>query len=126
MRDAHTLTLKHTLHTHTRNIRTTTRTNTQNNAIHKNGASRQRKQVVVSDPIEIERIQKREADITKERITKILDAGANVILTTKGIDDLCLKYFVEAGAMGVRRCKKEDLKRIAKAIEKRRGPSTSP
>ena len=40
--------------------------------------------------------------------------GANVILTTKGIDDLCLKPFVEAGAMAVRRCKKEDLKRIAK------------
>jgi len=32
---------------------------------------------------------------------KILDAGARVILTTKGIDDLCLKYFVEAGAMAV-------------------------
>ena len=38
-----------------------------------------------------------------------------MVLTTKGIDDLCLKYFVEAGAIGVRRCKKEDLKRIAKA-----------
>lgn len=38
-----------------------------------------------------------------------------MILTTKGIDDLCLKYFVEAGSMAVRRVKKEDLKRIAKA-----------
>ena len=46
---------------------------------------------------------------------KILAAGANVILTTKGIDDLCLKEFVEAGAMAVRRCRKEDLRRIAKA-----------
>jgi T-complex protein 1 subunit alpha len=36
-------------------------------------------------------------------------------LTTKGIDDLCLKEFVEAGAMAVRRCRKEDLRRIAKA-----------
>ena len=57
----------------------------------------------------------RESDITKERIEKILSSGANVILTTGGIDDLCLKYFVEAGAMAVRRCKKADLKRIAKA-----------
>lgn len=39
----------------------------------------------------------------------------NVVLLTGGIDDLCLKYFVEAGAMAVRRCKKQDLKRIAKA-----------
>lgn len=37
------------------------------------------------------------------------------MLTSGGIDDLCLKYFVEAGAMAVRRCKKEDLKRIARA-----------
>jgi T-complex protein 1 subunit alpha len=57
----------------------------------------------------------READITKERIQKILASDANVVLTTGGIDDLCLKYFVEAGAMAVRRCKKEDLKRIARA-----------
>ncbi len=57
----------------------------------------------------------RESDITKERVQKILSTGANVVLTTGGIDDLCLKYFVEAGAMAVRRCKKEDLKRIARA-----------
>ena len=37
-------------------------------------------------------------DITKEKIRRIIDAGARVILTTKGIDDLCLKYFVEAGS----------------------------
>ena len=50
-----------------------------------------------------------------ERCQKIIDSGAQVILTTKGIDDLCLKTFVENGCMAVRRCLKEDLKRIAKA-----------
>jgi T-complex protein 1 subunit alpha len=54
-------------------------------------------------------------DITKEKIQKILATGAKVILTTKGIDDLCLKYFVEAGALCARRCNKDDLKRLAKA-----------
>jgi len=72
-------------------------------------------QVLVTDPEELDKIRDRESDITKERIQKILASGANVILTTGGIDDLCLKYFVEAGAMAVRRCKKVDLKRIAKA-----------
>lgn len=72
-------------------------------------------QVLVNDPEKLEAIRQREADITKERIEKILKTGANVVLTTGGIDDLCLKYFVEAGAMAVRRCKKSDLKRIAKA-----------
>jgi len=72
-------------------------------------------QIVVDDPNQLDQIRERESDITKETIQKILNAGANVILTTGGIDDLCLKYFVEAGAMAVRRCKKNDLKRIAKA-----------
>merc|ERR1712130_434106 len=72
-------------------------------------------QLLVNDPAELERMRDRESDITKERINKILATGANVILTTGGIDDLCLKYFVEAGAMAVRRCKRQDLKRIAKA-----------
>ena len=72
-------------------------------------------QIVVDDPNQLDAIRDRESDITKETIHKILSAGANVVLTTGGIDDLCLKYFVEAGAMAVRRCKKQDLKRIAKA-----------
>jgi T-complex protein 1 subunit alpha len=72
-------------------------------------------QVLVTDPAELERIRERESDITKERIEKILDAGANVILTTKGIDDMALKYFVERGAIACRRVSKEDMKRIASA-----------
>ncbi|CAG2197075.1 T-complex protein 1 subunit alpha-like [Mytilus galloprovincialis] len=72
-------------------------------------------QVLIENPDQLDGVRQRESDITKERIDKILSSGANVILTTGGIDDLCLKYFVEAGAMAVRRCKKVDLKRIAKA-----------
>jgi len=72
-------------------------------------------QVLVEDPDQLEAIRQRESDISKERIQLIINSGANVILTTGGIDDLCLKYFVEAGAMAVRRVKKPDLRRIAKA-----------
>ena len=71
-------------------------------------------QVLVTDPAELERIRQRESDITRERIQKILGAGANVILTTKGIDDTCLKYFVEAGAMACRRVPRDDLRRVAR------------
>lgn len=72
-------------------------------------------QVLVTDPTELERIRDRELDITKERIEKIIAAGANLVLTTKGIDDMSLKYFVEAGAIACRRVAKDDLRRIAKA-----------
>ena len=72
-------------------------------------------QVTIDDPQQLEQIRKREAGMVMERVDLILKAGANVVLTTKGIDDLVLKQFIEKGAMAVRRCKKEDLRRIAKA-----------
>ncbi|XWS56890.1 hypothetical protein CRYUN_Cryun09bG0124700 [Craigia yunnanensis] len=72
-------------------------------------------QVLVTDPRELEKIPEREADMTKERIEKLLKAGANVVLTTKGIGDMALKYFVEAGAIAVRRVRKEDMFHVAKA-----------
>ncbi|OXV10139.1 hypothetical protein Egran_02098 [Elaphomyces granulatus] len=71
--------------------------------------------ITVEDPQQLEKIRERESGIVLERVEMILKAGANVLLTTKGIDDMVLKLFVEKGAMAVRRCKKEDLRRIAKA-----------
>jgi len=72
-------------------------------------------QVLITDPSKLEAIRQRESDISKERVQKIISAGANVILTTGGIDDMCSKYMVEAGVMGVRRVAKQDLKKIAKS-----------
>lgn len=72
-------------------------------------------QITVDDPQQLEKIRERESGIVLDRVEMILKSGANVILTTKGIDDMVLKTFVEKGAMAVRRCKKEDLRRIAKA-----------
>ena len=72
-------------------------------------------QILVENPDDLEKIRQREMDITKERCQKIIQAGANVILCTKGIDEFAIKYFVEVGALAVRRCDKGDLRRIAKA-----------
>lgn len=70
-------------------------------------------QVLVQDPHNLELIRQREMDVTRERCQKILDAGANVILCSKGIDDFALKYFVEKGAYAIRRIGKGDMRRIA-------------
>ena len=72
-------------------------------------------QITIDDPQQLEQIRQREVGMVIERVEMILKAGANVVFTTKGIDDLVLKLFIEKGAMAVRRCKKEDLRRIAKA-----------
>mmetsp|Transcript_2273 Transcript_2273/g.3530 ORF Transcript_2273/g.3530 Transcript_2273/m.3530 type:complete len:557 (-) Transcript_2273:14-1684(-) len=69
----------------------------------------------ITDASKIEGMQSREMDITKERIRKIIDAGANVILTTSGMDDIIQKLLVNAGVIGARRISKEDMTRIARA-----------
>ncbi len=71
--------------------------------------------VVVQNPDNLENIRQRELDLTKERCKKIIDAGANVIICSKGIDDFALKYFVEAKCIAVRRCDRADMKRLAQA-----------
>lgn len=71
--------------------------------------------IEIVDPEELLKVHEREAEILKERVMMIVKSGANVILTTKAIDDLAIGYLVDHGVMGVRRCKKSDLKKIAKA-----------
>lgn len=71
--------------------------------------------ILIEDPEELNKAQEKELDITRDRINAVLKAGANVVLTTKGIDDAALKYFVEAGAIAVRRVSERDINRIAKA-----------
>eukprot|EP01063_Lacrimia_lanifica_P018899 TRINITY_DN2586_c0_g1_i1.p2 TRINITY_DN2586_c0_g1~~TRINITY_DN2586_c0_g1_i1.p2 ORF type:complete len:553 (+),score=311.40 TRINITY_DN2586_c0_g1_i1:58-1716(+) len=71
-------------------------------------------QFLINKPEAVEEIKKREMDITKERINKLFAQGVNVIFTTGGIDDSMLKYLVDHNCYGVRRCKKDDLKRIAR------------
>jgi len=71
-------------------------------------------QILVNDPEKLSAMRERESDITKERIEKILATGANVIFTTQGIDDMCLKWFVEKGAIAARRVSKQDMKQIAR------------
>jgi len=72
-------------------------------------------QFVVNDPKNLERIRERELNILKERCEKVIKAGANVVITTKGIDDVAAKYFVEAGVFAMRRVDKADIRRIAKS-----------
>ncbi len=72
-------------------------------------------QIQISEPSELEKIRQKEMDITKDRIGKILANGVNVIFTTQGIDDMSMKYLVDAGVYAVRRVDKKDIKRIAKS-----------
>ena len=71
--------------------------------------------LTITDPSQLEPIRAQESALVLHRVEMILKAGTNVILTTKGIDDLCLKTIAQKGCIAVRRCKREDLRRIARA-----------
>ena len=72
-------------------------------------------QVLVDDPSNLEQIRQKEMDVTKDRVKKIIEAGANVVLCAGGIDDFAMKYFVENNIMAIRRVSKQDLRKIAKS-----------
>lgn len=72
-------------------------------------------QVLVTNPDNLEAIRDQEIALTKTRIDLLLDAGVNVVMTSKGVDDLAMKYFVDKGCIAIRRVPKRDLRRIAKA-----------
>ena len=74
-------------------------------------------EVKVSDPDRLEEIKKEEEAITRRQMEKVLTTGANVVVCGHAIDDLCLKYLVEAGAIGVRRVGNDDLIRVSKATQ---------
>ncbi|OIR58860.1 MAG: T-complex protein 1 subunit alpha [Amphiamblys sp. WSBS2006] len=71
--------------------------------------------ILVDSPENLDKIRKRESEITAERVHKILASGANVVLSTKGIDDASLKILIDNNAVAVRRCNRKDLLRIAEA-----------
>ncbi|KAI5161524.1 T-complex protein 1 subunit alpha [Nematocida ausubeli] len=69
--------------------------------------------IAANTPDDLEKIREKEITASHDKIRKLLKNGVNVIFTTKGISDGCTKLLIEAGALGIRRCKKEDLQRIA-------------
>jgi T-complex protein 1 subunit alpha len=45
-------------------------------------------QVLVEDPKNLEKIRQQELNVLRDRCKKIIDSGANVIITSKGMDDI--------------------------------------
>jgi len=63
----------------------------------------------------VHNIVKKEIDILMNLTNQLLQSGANIILTTKGIDDLASKIIAKNGSIGVRRITLENLKKISNA-----------
>jgi thermosome len=71
--------------------------------------------IQITDPNQLMDFLKQEENMLKDMVNKIAESGANVIFCQKGIDDLAQHYLAKAGIYAVRRVKKSDMEKLARA-----------
>ncbi|MEM3819486.1 MAG: thermosome subunit beta, partial [Nitrososphaerota archaeon] len=69
----------------------------------------------IESPEQMRAFMKQEEEMLKEMVEKIAATGANVVLCQKGIDDMAQHFLARKGIMAVRRIKKSDMDKLAKA-----------
>ncbi|HLH85785.1 MAG TPA: thermosome subunit beta [Thermoplasmataceae archaeon] len=69
----------------------------------------------IDDPSMIQKFLSQEESLLREMVQKVKRAGANVLITQKGIDDLAQHYLAKEGIYAVRRVKKSDVEKLSKA-----------
>ncbi|MCL5437571.1 MAG: TCP-1/cpn60 chaperonin family protein [Candidatus Thermoplasmatota archaeon] len=69
----------------------------------------------IDDPAMIQKFLSQEEEMLKGMVKSIKKIGANVLITQKGIDDLAQHYLSKEGIYAVRRVKKSDIEKLAKA-----------
>ena len=72
-------------------------------------------EIRIRDPTQMKAFLDEESRMLKEMTNKILDAGANVVLCQRGIDDVVQYFLTKGGALAVRRIKSSDMEKLAKA-----------
>jgi len=69
----------------------------------------------ITSPDQLFDFVEQEEKMLKEMVEAIAKTGANVVFVQKGIDDLAQHYLAKYGIMAVRRVKKSDMEKLAKA-----------
>jgi len=72
-------------------------------------------EIRINDPSQIQMFLDEENRMLKTMVEKIHEAGANVLLCQKGIDDIAQHYLAKHGILAVRRVKESDMTKLAKA-----------
>jgi len=71
--------------------------------------------IQITDPSQMQAFLDMEEKMLKDMVAKAVGSGANVILCQKGIDDLAQHYLAKNGIYAVRRVKKSDMDKLARA-----------
>ncbi|TFF96724.1 MAG: thermosome subunit [Promethearchaeota archaeon] len=69
----------------------------------------------ITSPEQIQMFLDEEENMLRKMVDKIKNSGATVVICQKGIDDMAQHFLAKAGIMAVRRVKKSDIEKLAKA-----------
>jgi len=69
----------------------------------------------IESPEQMDAFLKEEENMLKDMVEKVVKTGANALICQKGIDDLVQHFLARKGILSVRRAKKSDLEKLAKA-----------
>ncbi len=71
--------------------------------------------IEITSPEQMQAFLNQEEKMLKQMVEKVSKSQANVIFVQKGIDDVAQHYLAKAGISAVRRVKKSDMEKLAKA-----------
>ena len=69
----------------------------------------------IESPEQMDAFLKQEESMLRDMVEKVTKTGANVLVCQKGIDDLAQHFLARRGILAVRRAKKSDMEKLAKA-----------
>ncbi len=72
-------------------------------------------EVRITSPDQLRAFIDEEETILKRMVDQIISTGANVLICQKGIEDIAQHYLAKAGIYAVRRAKKSDMEKLARA-----------
>jgi thermosome len=71
--------------------------------------------IQINDPTQLQAFLDEEEGMLKKMVEKIKKSGASVLVCQKGIDDIAQHFLAKEGIYSVRRAKKSDMDKLAKA-----------
>ena len=71
--------------------------------------------IQINDPTQLQAFLDEEEGMIRKMAEKVKKSGANVLVCQKGIDDIAQHYLAKDGIYAVRRAKKSDMEKLAKA-----------
>jgi len=72
-------------------------------------------EVNVTDPDQLQQFLDQEEQQLEEMVDTLDEAGANVVIAQKGIDDMAQHYLAQRGILAIRRAKKSTMKALSRA-----------